>query len=214
MTTIGTLLYYGDKVDDFTGFAPNIDTLTQIKGVQNIPELQTAPGQIDVTSLEDYEEQSEPGLITGSALNIVMNYKENIYKDATEMGGGTAGDLSNFQQCLNIHDDKVRVFVIILKNGRWFAFNAKSVTTIGAVQPASVFPFTLSLYKRSGVYSGYVANSEAASKTPANYFAMRNAGIMDVANLEPTTEAVSTEEVKVNDVQVEEEPVEEVTTKI
>ena len=123
---------------------------TQVPGVQNIPELQTAPSGIDVTSLEDEEEQSEPGLISGSALNITMNYKVGTYTSGTE-------DKSNFEQLLDLSNDNVHSWKIVLPNGRYFAFYAKARTTIGAMAVASAQQFTLTLFKRSKVFTAFTA---------------------------------------------------------
>lgn len=155
MNTIGIKLYYGTEVDTVPATV-NDETAegvtTQVLGVQNIPELQTAPSAIDVTSLEDTEEQSEPGLISGSSLTITMNYKEGVYKEGTQ-------DKSNFEQCLSISDDGIRPWKIVLPNGRWFVFYAKARTTLAAMAVASAQQFNLSLFKRSKVTTGYDAES-------------------------------------------------------
>lgn len=156
MVTIGIRLYYDEGTSSSvpaTGMTSTVaeEITTQIYGVQNIPELQTAPTAIDVTSLEDTEEQAEPGLISGSSLGITMNYKEGAYSSGTE-------DKSNFEQCLDLSNDNVHAWKVVLPNGRWFAFYAKARTTIAAMAVASAQTFTLSLFKRSKVLTGYDAS--------------------------------------------------------
>lgn len=158
MVTIGVKLYYKkteseDDIKDIDSIS-DIDTIdTQLVGVQNFPELQTAPSPIDVTSLEDFEEQSEPGLISGSSLGITMNYKENVYSAGTE-------DKSNFEECLDLQEsDFPHLWKIQLPNGRWFVFYAKSRATTGAFAVASPLQFTLTLYKRSRVRTGFTSVS-------------------------------------------------------
>lgn len=163
MVTIGIKLFYkeGSSAEvPATGMTEEVaETITkQIFGVQNIPELQTAPSAIDVTSLEDTEEQSEPGLISGSSLAITMNYKEGVYTDGTE-------DNSNFEQCLSLSNDNVHSWKIVLPNGRWFAFYGKARTTLAAMAVASAQQFTLSLFKRSKVVTGYDAASAISRNT-------------------------------------------------
>lgn len=164
MVTIGIKLFY-KKNDSLDVPAEGMteeeakNVTTQIMGVQNIPELQTAPSAIDVTSLEDTEEQSEPGLISGSSLALTMNYKEGTYEEGTE-------DKSNFEQCMALSDNFVHEWKIVLPNGRWFAFYGKARTTISAMAVASAQQFTLSLFKRSKVKTGY--DSELAFSRSAN----------------------------------------------
>lgn len=154
MVTIGIKLYYKegntDNPTDIETVQPS-SVSTQLLGVQNIPELQAAPSPIDVTSLEDYEEQAEPGLISGSALGITMNYKEGVYAAGNE-------DKSNFEQCLDLQEsDYPHLWKIVLPNGRYFMFYAKSRATTGAFGVASPLQFTLTLFKRSRVKTGYTA---------------------------------------------------------
>lgn len=169
MVTIGVKLFYKEGTSSTvpsTGMTSTVaQAITdQIYGVQNIPELQTAPTAIDVTSLEDTEEQSEPGLISGSSLSLTMNYKEGVYTEGTE-------DRSNFEQCLDLSDDNVHSWKIVLPNGRWFAFYGKARTTLAAMAVASAQQFTLSLFKRSKVLTGYDASLRAES----TYSATNNA---------------------------------------
>lgn len=168
-TTIGIKFYCKSEADltvdiatagAATGSSAIDVDANQINGVQNIPELQTAPSGIDVTSIEDYEEQSEPGLISGSALNITMNYKKALNTPSP------AGDGSNFQQCLNLSDDNVHAFKIVLPNGRWFAVYGKLRTTVGAMAVASAMQFTITIYKKSKVATGYVAPTSTTPATP------------------------------------------------
>lgn len=155
MVTIGIKLFYkqGTTASVPEGGMTSEEAekiTTQIMGVQNIPELQTAPSAIDTTSLEDVEEQAEPGLISGSSLSITMNYKEGVYQEGTE-------DNSNFEQCLGLSNDNVHELKVVLPNGRWFAFYGKVRTTISAMAVASAQQFTLSLFKKSKVITGYDA---------------------------------------------------------
>lgn len=159
-TTIGIKLFYAKGTSDSVpegGMTEETAShiVTPLYGVQNIPELQTAPSSIDVTSLEDYEEQSEPGLISGSSLGITMNYKAGVYAAGTE-------DKSNFEQCLDLSNDYVHSWKILLPNGRWFAFYGKIRTTIGAMAVASAQQFTITLFKRSRVLTGYTAPTGTA----------------------------------------------------
>lgn len=168
MTTIGVKLYVTDledgelengidaflpltaeKAEDgkVTFTEPDGDRWVQIKGVQNIPDLQSAPSAIDVTSIEDEEEQSEPGLISGSSLGLTMNYKEGVYKEGIE-------DDSNFEQCLTLSDDEIRAYKIVLRNGRYFKFFAKARTTMTSMGVAAAQQFTFTLFKRSKVVTG------------------------------------------------------------
>lgn len=156
-TTIGIKLYVLEKEDDTipgggmtSAIAGTIDT--PVLGVQNIPEIQTAPSGIDTTSLEDTEEQSEPGLISGSSLAITMNYKEGVYSDGTE-------DKSNFEQLLKLSNDNVHAWKIELPNGRYFAFYGKVRATIGAMAVASAQQFTATLFKKSKVLVGFNTGS-------------------------------------------------------
>lgn len=167
-TTIGIKLYYkqgtADTVPTTITDEEAAKITTQLTGVQNIPELQTAPSSIDVTSLEDTEEQAEPGLISGSSLGITMNYKIGVYASGTE-------DKSNFEQCLDLSTNLIHEWKIVLPNGRWFAFYAKARTTVGAMGVAVAQQFTLTLFKRSRVSTGYVAPTSDVSAQNLNTFA-------------------------------------------
>lgn len=155
-TTIGIKLYYKEATADSVPTTITAEEAAKITtpllGVQNIPELQTAPSSIDVTSLEDTEEQADPGLISGSALGITMNYKMGVYSSGTE-------DKSNFEQCLALSNDYIHEWKIVLPNGRWFAFYGKARTTTGGMSVATALQFTLTLFKRSKVSTGYTAVS-------------------------------------------------------
>lgn len=135
-----------------------VDTIdTVIRGVQDIPELQGAPNTIDVTSLEDLEEMSDPGLISGSSLAITMNYKEGVW-------GAGVEDKSNFEQCLAISNDSIYRFKIVLPNGRWFALYAKARTVIGAMPLASAQTYQFILFKKSKVETGITVTTFSAQK--------------------------------------------------
>lgn len=161
-TTIGIKLYKADYEGSKEAFSDlpkeQVSEIVEkaavednrVYGVQNIPEIQSAPSSIDTTSLEDYEEQSEPGLISGSSLNITMNYKTNV-PNVTE------GDKSNFEGLLSMEEDKAYLWVVLLPNGRWFAVLAKARVTIGGMGVASAATFTLTIYKQSRVKTGYIA---------------------------------------------------------
>lgn len=171
-TTIGVTLWMSDVTpDELTAgigdFAPADTRWVQIKGVQNIPELQTAPSTIDVTSLEDTEEQAEPGLISGSSLAITMNYKAHVYKEATNVEGDFE-DGSNFEYLLDRvtrksdtstdplwNPENIYAWEIRLPNGRYFRFFGKHRVTVGAMGVAAALQFMLTLYKRSKVQIGY-----------------------------------------------------------
>lgn len=216
-TTIGVKLYYGTGVDGVTdemkeqlanglqvqtakdGSTPGVyvDIDNQLYGVQNIPELQTAPSQIDTTSLEDVEEQSEPGLISGSSLQIVFNYKEGVYEpEVKEQGEGAnkttvqVDDGSNFEKCLDLaNDDKIYPFKIVMRNGRWFAFYAKVRTTLGAMALASAQQFTMSLYKKSQVMTGW-NKPETTSVSALSITSMQRAKDIVTPEIAPEEETV------------------------
>lgn len=156
-TTIGIKLFVQEREEDSVpteGMTSTVaDTIEEVvPGVQNIPELQSAPTGIDVTSIEDTEEQSEPGLVSGSSLGITMNYKVGSYTKGTE-------DKSNFERLLGLSNDNVHAWKIALPNGRYFAFYGKARVTMSGMAVASALQFTLTLYKRSKVFTGYTAST-------------------------------------------------------
>lgn len=200
MVTIGIKVYYGemgdklvteltkDTVSEFEALAT-----TQIVGARSIPQLQAPPNAIDVTSLEDTEEQSEPGLISSSSLQIPFNYKTNVYQDENEEH---SQDGSNFEQCLDIsQDDKERIFKIVLPNGRYFLFLAKCRTVAGEMPQASALTFTVTLYKRSKVYTGMIPKSKDGDKPSVQTL---DVGLVKAAPVTPvvktSTEKADTEE--------------------
>lgn len=180
----------GNPPDAVEGVEVSEGTARWLKGVSTIPALQGAPSAISTTSLEDYEEQSEPGLITNSNLAITMNYKLVGYAgikaaDNTVTGAEMpAADGSNFQECLNIDRLDVPVkWLILLPNGRWFAFWGKARTVTADLGQAAALTFTLGLYKKSKVTTGWINFSQAGRSNNTRMLKRAN-NIVDTEEVE------------------------------